>query len=72
MCEYCNTEYKNQHGKPLLDDDECESYLTLHKQIDGRIFIQYDQTHAQREIGYIKFCPMCGRKLESDTTTAEQ
>ena len=71
MCEYCNTEYKNQHGKPLLGD-EYESYLNLHKQIDGRVFIQYDQTHAQHERGYINFCPMCGRKLENDKATTEQ
>ncbi len=61
MCEYCKGK---EFNKPIYDDGVTRMFIE-----DGTNNFLIDD-EFRTEISIIKYCPMCGRKLEATNATA--
>lgn len=67
MCEYC------EKAEPLITGKTNDTGIAI--QYPGKLNAYGYNVHGTESNALtvkIKFCPMCGRKLESDTATTEQ
>lgn len=86
MCKYCEEHVLEEGGydiEPICEREEskynhgCFTGIDVHLEKDKlKMYAVVDGQnvkclHAEKEIK-INFCPMCGRKLESDNATTEQ
>lgn len=64
MCEFCNHILSE-------NEDKNENYIFMDEN-GFNIFAYTGDSGCVGCITKIKYCPMCGRKLESNTATTEQ
>lgn len=57
MCEYC------EKGKEIRKDDNLKSFISK-AHFGYSIIVQTNELYLNvQNIGFINYCPMCGRKL---------
>ena len=60
MCEYC------EKGKEIRNDDNIKSFISK-AHFGYSIIVQTNKLYLDvQNIGFINYCPMCGRKLGDD------
>ncbi len=60
MCEYC------EKGKEIRNDNNIKSFISK-AHFGYSIIVQTNKLYLDvQNIGFINYCPMCGRKLGAD------